>query len=136
MLAAREVVAPVFFVDEVVGVFLTLDQALRSVDPADLPGAPAYDAEGRRLVLRAEGRHTVLDEGASGEACPDELRAHLVAFAADDGVGVRDPSTIPLAELVDAYARNSTLPARPSPAVYLVLVAVLVLGIVVMFFVV
>jgi hypothetical protein len=131
VLRAADVVTPVVFVDEVIGLFPTVDQAVRSVDPADLAITTAYDAEGRRLVLKEEGGQTVLDEWASGEPRPEELHAHLAASAEELGLGGRDPTSLSLAELVDAHVRASALPPRPSPFVLLVGLCALVVGLVV-----
>ena len=114
-------VPPIFFVeDEVVGVFPSVDDAVRSVDPLDVATTRAYDAEGRQVVLRVEDDRTVLDVGGSGSPRADEFRAHLIARATEVGL-VADPSALTLPALVDAFVRASTgEDLRPSVAVWLV----------------
>ena len=121
-------VPPIFFVDEVIGIFPSVDAAVRAVDPLDVATTRAYDAEGRQVVLRVEDDETVLDVGASGSPRPDELRAHLIARAQEVGL-VHDPSAMALPELVDAFVRGSTVEdLRPSPLVLVVGLLALVLG--------
>ena len=123
-------VPPIFFVEpDVIGVFPTVDAAVRSVDPIDVATTRAYDAEGRQVVLRVEDDRTVLDVGGSGSPRADELRAHLVARAEAVGL-VHDPSALPLPALVDAFVRASTgEDLRPSPLVWVVFAVVMVLGV-------
>jgi len=125
-------VPPIFFIeDDVVGVFPTVEQAVRSVDPTDVATTRAYDAEGRQVVLRVEEDRTVLDVGGSGSPRADELRSHLVARAEEVGL-TASPSTLSLPELVDAFVRASTgEDLRPSPFVLVLGLALLVLGVIV-----
>lgn len=125
---------PIVFVDEEIGLFPTVEDAVRSVDPADVATTEAYDADGRQLVLRVEDGVTVLDVGASGERRPEELRAQLAAIAQrqgteDLGLAGRDPTTVPLADLIAAFTRDASLPPRPSALVWLVGLLVLALGV-------
>jgi hypothetical protein len=93
---------------------------IEPVDVAEVTGA--FDAQGRRLVLRAEGLErqqfgtTFVDYPASGDSAEDELRDRLQDYLrqVSDRVGMAesDIAVAPLDRLAVAAAYAAQLPFR------------------------
>jgi hypothetical protein len=114
---ATHYVPPIFLVDDDVISFDSIEHMVRFIEPCDVSDdVRAFDAAGRRLVLRASGvrrtRWTVgggessVDFEASGEVAADELadglRNYLCRLADRTRMQQAEVETAPLHVLVAA----------------------------------